>query len=123
MQRIERDVLFDRDEALARWDEAKSDLELEAARLNSLAIRQKRFNERSGLRDDLGAASKVEGCESAASDDGNDEELFGGIFSTDETNTLDSETVAAVPVTLRDFGPLGAGAKPKKVLEDVCKAR
>ena len=123
IQRIERDVLFDRDEAMARWNEVKSDLEVEAARSNSLVIRQKRLNKRSSLRDDLGTSSGVGESVSAANNDANDEELFGSLFSTEENNSPGRETVAAVPITIRDFGLLGAGAKPRKVLEDVCKAR
>ncbi|KAF7505198.1 hypothetical protein GJ744_001188 [Endocarpon pusillum] len=123
IQRIERDVLFDRDEAMARWNEVKNDLEVEAARSNSLAIRQKRLNKRSSLGDDFGTSSGVVGSVSATNNDADDEELFGSMFSTEENNSADSETVAAVPITIRDFGPLGAGAKPRKVLEDVCKAR
>lgn len=123
IQRIERDVLFDRDEAVAQWNEVKGDLEAEAARSNSLAIRQKPLNKRSSLRDDLGTSSGVGGSVSAANNDADDEELFGSMFSTEENTSPDSETVTAVPITIRDFGPLGAGAKPRKVLEDVCKAR
>jgi ATP-dependent RNA helicase DHX29 len=123
IQRIERDVLFDRDEAATRWDQAREDLELEHARTNALARRNNRTNERSAGMDGFTMASDSEESESATENNIRGEGLFGSIFASKQASETDSVPAAAVKINLRDFGPLGAGARPRKVLEDVCKAR
>jgi ATP-dependent RNA helicase DHX29 len=122
IQKIERDVLFDRDEAMARWDDIKRDLEVEHARSNALAKRRKRPDEIT-LADGYGADAESGKSESKADDDNIGGDLFGNIFASDEKTNDDGDAPTAVTITLRDFGPLGAGGSPRKVLEEICKAR
>jgi ATP-dependent RNA helicase DHX29 len=123
IQRIERDVLFDRDEARMRWDEARAELEVEHARTDALARRKNQTHEKSVGMDGSVTDSNSEESEATRKDNANGEDLFGCIFASNEATDTDSEPAAAVTITFRDFGPLGAGARPRKVLEDVCKAR
>jgi len=123
IQRVERDVLFDRDEARTRWDEAREELEVEHARTEALARRNNRNHERSAGMDGSVTDSNFEESDATTKDNTSGEDLFGRIFASNEAPEIDIEAGATVTITLRDFGPLGAGARPRKVLEDVCKAR
>jgi ATP-dependent RNA helicase DHX29 len=124
IQRIERDVLFDRDEARMKWNEVREELEVEHARADALARRNNRTHERSdGMNGSAITGSDFEESEATTIVSPSDEDLFGCIFASNETSKIDSEPAATVIITLRDFGPLGGGARPRKVLEDVCKAR
>ncbi len=123
IQKIEHDVLFDRDEAMARWDEIEKDLEVEYARSTALAMRQYQPNGPPIATDNYVVDGELEATESIADNDTIRDDLFGSLFSSNTDNDLDSYAAAAVKTTLRDFGPLGAGTNPRKVLEDVCKDR
>lgn len=123
IMKIDRDVLFDRDEAMARWDPLKNDLEIEFARSNALAMRQRKRNNTSPPRGSFDTNGEVEGSESTANDDVSRGGFFGSIFASSENDNTDSNTETAVEITLRDFAPIGAGAAPRKVLEEICKSR
>jgi ATP-dependent RNA helicase DHX29 len=123
IQRIERDVLFDRDEAMVRWPQIKSDLEVEQARSNALADRQKRPDRTATPTENYAVNDDFEESRSTANSDAVGEDLFGNIFASGGNDHGDSDAAATVAITVKDFGPLGAGANPRKALEDVCKAR
>jgi ATP-dependent RNA helicase DHX29 len=123
IQRIERDVLFDRDEAVVRWEQIKNDLEVEQARSNALADRQKRPDETATNTEDYAVNDEFEESRSIANRDAVGEDFFGNMFASGEDDHGDSDAAATVAIIVRDFGPLGAGANPRKALEDVCKTR
>lgn len=123
IERIERDVLFDRDEAMARWDHVKRDLEIEHTRSNRVARRQPRLNDELLSADTSPGGLGIRRAEVEVNDDAVDEGSFGGMFALDENSGDEHETAGTPNVTLRDFGPVVGGGAPRKVLEDICKAR
>ena len=141
IQRIERDILFDREKAKEEWDQLRKYVEVEHAKSNAVAIRQRRANEKHTSADCLAKGGELEEEELAANNDVAGEDLFGSLFAVDENKALDGEDLfgslfavddtkafggeasPAVPIILREFEEKKDGAKPKKVLEDVCKAR
>ena len=123
IQKIERDVLFDREEAMVQWDQIRKDLEMEYTKANVLAVRRSRATNTRTPKDDCAADCECENCEPTAENDAAADDLLGSLFALNGDNDQDNHAVPAVPVSLRDFGPLGAGANPRKVLEDFCRAR
>ena len=123
IEKIERDVLFDRDEAMARWDDVGKDLEIEYARSSALARRRNPQDETPTFTNGCGAPIESNEHDSNINDDGIGEDLFGSMFASDEKTSGDSEAAPAVTMNVRDFGPVGAGGNSRKVLEDTCKAR
>lgn len=123
IQRIEGDILFDREEAMAQWNQLKKDLEAEYARLNTLAMRQNREASTQAAAVNGAADSECETYKPSTKNDVTEDDFFGGIFALNENHDQDNRAAPAVTITVRDFGPLGAGVNPRKVLEDVCRAR
>lgn len=123
IEMIERDVLFDRDEAMARWDDVGKDLEIGYARSSALARRRKAPGETPTFADDCDAPVEPRKYDSSLNDDGIGEGLFGSMFASDETTNGVNEAAATVTINVRDFGPVGAGGNSRKVLEDICKVR
>lgn len=123
IQRIERDVLFDRDEAIERWGLVKKDLETEHARSIALEKRRNRSRESSTPADMSTTDGEAKDIDSAAYSDDPEGDLFGAHFAPNETKDADNETSSSVEIIVRDFGPIGAGASPRKVLEEFCKAK
>ena len=123
IQKIERDVLFNRNEAMARWDHVKRDLEIEHARSNRGARRQSRPKDALSSTDTSDGDVGSRKVEAKVNDDAIEEELFGSMFALDEKSGDDGDAAPAPNITLRNYGPVGGGGIPRKVLEDICKAR
>jgi ATP-dependent RNA helicase DHX29 len=123
IQKIEQDVLFDRDEATRQWAEVKRDLEIECARSNATGRRKTRPNGKFTSPNASQAGDKTEGDGSNGDEDGTSEDLFGGMFASNESGGVDEPKAPSAIVALLDFPPLGAGANARKLLEEICKAR
>jgi ATP-dependent RNA helicase DHX29 len=123
IERIERDVLFDRHEAMARWDQTRDELEIEHAKSKALERRHNRTTELSMSQDDFTTGFELASGDPTTNKDDGGEGLFGSIFTPNENRNLDSEEEPTVTISVRDFGRLGAGATPRKILEEICKAR
>lgn len=122
IERIERDILFEQEDAMGRWEALRNDLEIEHARSKALNMRQKRATKTRVSTDIAAPAVDAEYIQQNENDEVG-EDLFGSIFASNDNTDLDTSEVAAQTVTLRDFSPAGVGASPSRVLEDVCKAR
>jgi ATP-dependent RNA helicase DHX29 len=122
IQKIERDVLFDRDEANATWEQMRNEIDLEYTRVNASAIRRTRRTQEHDDPDEFFAAS-VEDSTSGLRDNRGEEGLFGSMFEQGEHEQTDGEAAPPTSITIRDFGRLGAGTNPRRVLDDICKTR
>jgi ATP-dependent RNA helicase DHX29 len=123
IQKIERDILFDRSDAMAQWDEVRKNLEIDHARSGALTTRQNSRGKTSSSPNCITAKGDIEEKQSTISEDAIEEGLFDELFESNESNALDGDQSAAITITVRDFGPLGAGANPRNILEDICKTK
>lgn len=127
VDRIESDILFDRNEAYSQWIEIQKNLAKEAAE-------RKRFQLDQDSKAKAGTVtvpqSKPSGLLQTEEDD-DLVEMVGDLFSSlPETSTnaftgstqMTSKTAEGETLTLRDFGTW-AGVNPRRILEDTCKAR
>jgi ATP-dependent RNA helicase DHX29 len=142
VQRIESDVLFDKREGEARWNEKKIDLtrEFSERRKWQLQRNEEPKNQESG---GSGPANTNGSTLDSVSDEAErlgqellreaeameDDNMLGGMFvalpgSEEVSTSADSKTgvVHSQNVVVRDFGRL-TGMNPKRVLEEACKAR
>ena len=126
VQAIERDILFDHEEAAVRWQSTLQHIQAVNARPKQ-TNGGKSFNPFQAMKspeDDVETASKrsmamINAEESEAG-------LFGDLFTEieqprpEETRKLDPEPDAAI--LIQDFGKW-TGIQPRRVLEEVCRAR
>ena len=120
---IESDILFDRDEAEFQWVETQKLMAKEAAERKTLHLGDPILQENRLRRVPALATSSV----NADTDAANLElDMLADLFSSADTETGATNSQATnldeKVVTVRDFGKLG-GLKPRRVLEDACKAR
>jgi ATP-dependent RNA helicase DHX29 len=123
IQKIERDILFDRDEALIRWDQMKRELEIESARSRAMEARHNQSNAKHTSSDDHSPGEKSESDNLTGTDDDLEGDSFGCMFTSNENDSVDASRASSKTIMLREFRPSGAGASPRKVLDDLCKAR
>lgn len=130
LRKIESDLLFDQDQADAKWSVLRIDLERESAERRKLQLAESEANTK-----DKGAtvsefvtcpiSEQAERLGQALLDDAEDDLAIGGMFDA-LPGVTDSEPTAAgeaeASVIIRDFGKL-TGLNPKRVLEEACKAR
>ena len=120
---IESDILFDRDEAEFQWVETQKLQAKEAAERKTLHLGDPILQENRLRRVPPLATGSVD-----ADTDGADLELdmLADLFSSADTGLCATKSQATnldeKVVTVRDFGKL-SGLKPRRVLEDACKAR
>ena len=116
---IESDILFDRDEAEFQWVETQKLLAKQAAERKTLHLGDPILQENRLRRVPPLATGSFD-----ADTDGAD--LLADLFSSADTGTCATKSQATnldeKVVTVRDFGKL-SGLKPRRVLEDACKAR
>lgn len=127
VDRIESDILFDRNEAYSQWIEMQKNLAKEVAE-------RKRFqlDQDSKAKADTVTVPQSKPTHLLPTDEDEDlVEMVGDLFSSlPETSTnaftgstqMTSKTAEGETVTLRDFGTW-AGMNPRRILEDTCKAR
>lgn len=131
LQRIESDVLFDKQAAEAQWAGQKIELARDAAERRKLQLSN-------GAASDVKEASSISKEPDGEVNDeaeklgqellaeaGEDGDMLSGMF--DALPGVSTETTAngegpGENVTIRDFGKL-TGMNPKRVLEEACKAR
>lgn len=137
LQKIQSDLLFDQQEADARWAKQKVDTVRNAAERRKLQLSTDDQHQpsvpsappqrRQIDSDDLAKDAERIGKEVLQEADGReDEELFGGMFDAlpgvsvvkeEPTNGLPARTI-----TTRDFGRV-TGMTPRRLLDEVCRSR
>lgn len=124
---IEKDVLFDREEAEYKWREKLEDLKKEA----SFFRRTQREEEKPPPAEDQEQAeetkpeSELESDVLVAAGDNENTDLLGDMFGAEEPE-LESgvilEELSKATMYVRDFGKF-TGLSPRRVLEETCKSR
>ena len=115
--RIERDPLFDTREADYAWKSRKHSLEIEAAQHKATA----RVASGSGTEGVASRPISPERRQHEEQEAPDDEGGISGLFELGD-NLPDTEGEVGPEVTIKDFGKW-SGTNPRKVLEDVSKAR
>ncbi|MCJ1466553.1 hypothetical protein MMC07_005173 [Pseudocyphellaria aurata] len=127
INRIESDILFDRDEARSKWMEMEKNLAKEAAE-------RKRFqlDRDPKVKTKTVAVPPSKSTEALQAEEDEDlVDMVGELFSSlPETYTnaktgktqLTNTTTEGETMIIRDFG-MWTGANPRRILEDACKAR
>lgn len=124
---IEKDVLFDREEAEYKWREKLEDLRKEA----SFFRRTQREEEKPPPVEDQEQPEEakpepeLESDVLAAAGDNENADLLGDMFGSEEPE-LESgvilEELSKATMCVRDFGKF-SGLSPRRVLEETCKSR
>ncbi|KAL8830580.1 MAG: hypothetical protein Q9170_005671 [Blastenia crenularia] len=133
LERLQRDILFDRYDAEQRWTEKRNQLAKSAAQRKRLQIDNgSTANDIAPLRHGDGAAAIRQAQQSSDDSEGDDTaEALGDFFSglSDDPTTKDCsisspdiQASSGHPIIVRDFGKWG-GISPRRTLEDACKAR
>lgn len=122
LQRIEADVLFDKQDAELKWTEKRNGLAQEIASRKRLGLLAE--PDVSGSRGGSDVAEDVDGHVLLQQDDS---EGFGALFesASAEQGIQDINPRSAngeTATTIRDFGKL-TGMDPRRVLEEACRAR
>ena len=120
---IESDILFDRDEAEWQWVETQKSLAKEAAERKMLHLADPK---RQGGKSRSKPALTTGSVDTDADADDLVVDMLADLFLSTSTETCATNPQATnmddKVVTVRDFGKL-SGLKPRRVLEDACKAR
>ena len=141
VQRIESDVLFDKREGEAQWNEKKIGLAREFSERRKWQLQSEQAktpevnangsaNAGESTSDNISDEAERLGLELLKeAEDMGDDDMLGGMFGnlpgSEETSTPSDSTSSVVHsqnVVVRDFGRL-TGMNPKRVLEEACKAR
>lgn len=136
VSQIQDDILFDRDEAQSRWIEMRNELARDAAERRRLQLGREsackpisKAESQSSPMVSEGASPKKDGSDLTSEDTSDTlEDLFSSLpeLSIDaNAGALGLQTVTrdSDHVFIRDFGNKHVGLKPRRVLEDACKAR
>lgn len=128
LSKLESDLLFDREEAQSRWTETRARLVKDSAERRRLRLddpdlqdqqpsRQSAADRASPADDETSSAADKDITESLGDlFNGYDEEMANGAVMPQE------QTPEGTVVTIQDFGK-PTGLRPRKILEDACKAR
>lgn len=120
---IESDILFDRDEAEFQWVETQKSLAKEAAERNRLHLGDSQLQ---GDQSRTLPALKTDSVDTDTDADDLEVDMLADLFLSTGTESCATNTQATnlddKIMTVRDFGKL-SGLKPRRVLEDACKAR
>lgn len=141
VQRIESDVLFDKREGEAQWNEKKIDLAREFSERRKWQLQSEQAktpevnanvstNAGESTSDNISDEAERLGQELLKeAEDMGDDDMLGGMFGTlpgSEETSMPSDSTSGVVhsqnVVVRDFGR-PTGMNPKRVLEEACKAR
>ena len=122
IEKIECDVLFDRREADWRWAGIQKDLKTEHAQNSNVARRQD-VKEQPAKIERRVPADGLPGIIAVSQEAIEEDDILGNLFDSAEHDQGVGEPDLSANVILRDFGALGTGVSPRRVLEDVCKAR
>lgn len=131
LDKLETDILFDKDEALRQWFEIRNQLAKDAAERKRLHLDNGTTQPKSDGAVMQAPRPSPEPDKSQEHADENGDDMLIGLFSslpelsTDATTsvtTILSPTPNNRIVTIRDFGK-PTGLKPRRVFEEACKAR
>ena len=124
LEKIQKDILFDENEAERRWAESQIALSKESAERRRLGIREETsIDQRTSpidgpLRDD-------------ESKDQDNDDMLGNLFvdhsvsngeASKGAHIIDADGTGGEVVAIRDFGKW-TGMNPRRVFEEACKAR
>lgn len=124
---IEKDVLFDRDEAESKWKDKLEDLRKEA----SFFRRTQREEEKPPPAENQEQAEEtkpepdLDSDVLAAAGDNENADLLGDMFGAEEPELETGvilEELEKATMNVRDFGKF-TGLSPRRVLEETCKSR
>ncbi|EUC49799.1 hypothetical protein COCMIDRAFT_1429 [Bipolaris oryzae ATCC 44560] len=132
LQQLKSDTLFDEDEAEAKWPARRNQIAQNQAKKRQrngtqpqVPQGQKENNDNEPPKSTVGGVPATE-ASSAASQDEEDMDLLGGMFSAVPDSPSKPETttngVNSADVTIRDFGK-ASGLSPRKVLEEAVRSR
>jgi ATP-dependent RNA helicase DHX29 len=122
LSKLEKDVLFDCEEAERKWKEKLNELRKEAAFTRQEGRRDKSalavYNDKDKPTDQLAMDKDL----SATADDNLD--FIGDMFLIDSTDPEPSSVIGGKqPIVIRDFGQTGSQISPRRILEETCKAK
>lgn len=127
IDKLESDILFDRDVARIKWIEKRDQLAKESTERKKFQLDDDLYNESSVIRTSL----PRQNISDETGEDGESEELLGDLFSTlpEVASNSDTESINMVSksaegqmVTIRSFGSW-SGVHPRRIFEEACKAR
>lgn len=122
---VEADILFDHEEAHSQWTQIYNAVTKEASERRRLELNNDKLRAPKVPETDRGTTPIADPGDINAEANDTDEYLLADLFSvTDVGGAASLKTPAAEekPVTFRDFGRF-TGLKPRRVLEEACKAR
>ena len=127
--RIERDILFDRNEAALQWNDKLTQLRKDAAQrkwFHGLLVQPNMAGASSNHAAQAEEANPCSKPEVQDSCDGDEGGLFGALFTRGDSDTPEAGPEAVEtedsPVQVKDFGKW-TGISPKRLLEEACKVR
>jgi len=131
LDKLETDILFDKDEALRQWVEIRDQLAKDAAERKRLHLDNGSTQPINGEAVMQASRSSLEPDKTHEQADENGDDILTELFSSlpelsTDANTSVTSIRSSTPnncaVTIRDFGkPMGL--KPRRVFEEACKAR
>lgn len=131
LDKLETDILFDKDEALRQWVGIRDQLAEDAAERKRLHLDNVNAQPTNGRAVTHASRSNPESEKTQEQADESGDDMLTGLFSTFTELSTDAKTSVtsiqpSIPndcvVTIRDFGK-PTGLKPRRVFEEACKAR
>lgn len=123
---IESDILFDHDEAESQWVETQKRLVKETSERKRLQLGDSIPQIPNPSMAPLGASLTADSGDCGAYADDVGVDMLADLFAGTDVGTYDSSLQDAGPddkmITIREFGRF-SGLKPRRVLEEACKAR
>ena len=131
ISRLQRDLLFDREEAYEKWGELRIHLLREAAERKRLQL------DESPIATPVGSSAASSSTQptptATSSEDGNEPDGIGlgeffeslpevGVDVTTGNSNVTTSDADGEPITIRSFAAW-RGLSPRKILEEACKAR
>ena len=127
LMEIESDILFDRETAEFQWNEASIALAKEASERRRLQLGDDTSSVSKPPTKDRDATSNQDLSDSVADTDDTESlgmlsDLFSAVDVAKSENSPQHPTLEETRVSIRDFGNPN-GLKPRRILEEACKAR
>lgn len=131
LDKLETDILFDKDEALRQWVEIRDQLAKDAAERKRLHLDNGNAQPINGRAITHASRSSLEPDKTQEQADESGDDMLTGLFSAFPELSTDAKTsVTSVRpstpndgvTTIRDFGK-PTGLKPRRVFEEACRAR
>ena len=120
---IEADILFDREEAQTQWTEIYNSLLKDASERKRLQLPEDVLRAQNALSNSPETTPVEDNGKADADAEDLGVDMLAGLFCSTDVRIDDKDsTLEEQTVTTRDFGKFN-GLKPRRVLEEACKAR